>query len=79
MNAEHVDFRCVYLPVSGSLKSGRVIALSCRLSAMALSNRLLPRPESLPQNTRGCKQREKAHPHACKYTRTHTNTHTAWD
>lgn len=39
----------VCLPVSGSLKSGRVMALSCRLSAMALSSRLLPRPESLPQ------------------------------
>lgn len=38
---------CLCLPVSGSLKSGSVMALSCRLSAMARSNRLLPRPESL--------------------------------
>ena len=36
-----------FLPVSGSLKSGNVIVLSCRLSAIALSNKLLPRPESL--------------------------------
>lgn len=40
----------LFSPVSGSLKSGKVIVLSCRLSAMVLSKRLLPRPESL-QNT----------------------------
>lgn len=48
----------VLVPVSGSLKSGRVMALSCRLSAMARSSRLLPRPESLPH----------------KHTHTHTET-----
>ena len=55
-------------PVSGSLKSGKVIVLSCRLSAMVLSKRLLPRPESL-QNTaakvshwEGGRGRKQKHP-----------------
>lgn len=36
------------LTVSGSAEVWQVIVLSCRLSAMVLSKRLLPRPESLP-------------------------------
>lgn len=38
---------CERSPVSGSLKSGSVMAFSWRRSATALSNRLLPLPESL--------------------------------